>query len=132
MKFIVCIDINNGLMFNNRRVSKDEAVLLDIKENVKKISMNEYSNKMFVDYNLEDNVVVSDEFGDDYYFVENNDLCQYQDKITHLIIYNWNRDYPSDLKLELNLKEFNIVEENIIEGNSHPEIIKRLYVRRGC
>lgn len=131
MKFIVCVDVNNGLMFNKRRVSKDEVVLLDMISSVDKLYMNEYSKKMFSDYSLEDDVIVSDDYSNEYYFIEDDSLKQYEDNIEEIVVYNWNREYPSDLKLDVNLSGFSIKEEKIIEGNSHEEIIKIVYVRKG-
>ena len=49
MNIIVCVEDNNGMMFNKRRVSQDVAVREDIYKNLgdKKLIMNAYSFKMF-------------------------------------------------------------------------------------
>ncbi len=129
MKIVTCIENNKGLMFFKKRLSKDEKIIDDIKNMNVKLSMNDYSHKMFLSYNYDNEIIVSDEFVlDTYYFNENNSLEEYED-ITEIIIYKFNRDYPSDLKLKINLEDFSL--ESIYEfvGKSHEKITKEVYKR---
>ena len=49
MVLIVCLDLNNGMYFNNRRQSRDREVIKDIAFITKNnnLIMTEYSHKLF-------------------------------------------------------------------------------------
>ena len=58
---------------------------------------NEYSAKQFLKEEHQ-NVIVQSDFLDiaqeqDYCFVENVEWSKYQEKITKIILYRWNREY---------------------------------------
>ena len=57
MKLIVCIDENNGMMFNNRRQSKDRVVIEKIEEIIdsEPLYIDTYSKKLF------ESAIVSDD-----------------------------------------------------------------------
>ena len=59
--------------------------------------------------------------------VENLLLKPYIDKIEEIIVFRWNKVYPSDQVLDVNLYEWNLVEEEQIEGSTH-EITKQIYL----
>lgn len=127
MKVIVCIDDNNGMMFNKRRVSQDAVVRADILAMVKKLEMNSYSAKQF---EMSDKIIVNDNVpvkSDNWQFIEDNTLLNYQDEIDEIVIYYWNRIYPSDLQLEIDLALFNRVEVGEFIGKSHEKIKKETY-----
>lgn len=127
MKVIVCIDDNNGMMFNKRRVSQDAVVRADILAMVKKLEMNSYSAKQF---EMCDKIIVNDNVpvkSDNWQFIEDNTLLNYQDEIDEIVIYYWNRRYPSDLQLEIDLALFNRVEVGEFIGKSHEKIKKETY-----
>ena len=134
MRIIVCIDDNGGMMFNNRRVSSDKAVtdrIIDLlKDN--NLYLNQYSAKLFADKT--DNLKISDDFlskagENDYCFVENVDITEYISDISQVIIYNWNRKYPSDLKFpkEAAISGFKCVSVSEFGGNSHEKITEEVY-----
>lgn len=136
MKVIVCLDDNNGMLFNKRRQSQDSLVRKDIIEQLhgSGLWMNEYSMKQFKEYSQ--SVITVDEqclecAADtaDYCFVENLPLEHYADKITELIVYYWNRKYPADFRLDLDLNKWNVLEQQEFAGNSHEKITKIIYIR---
>ena len=50
MKIIVCVDNEYGMMFNNRRQSRDREVIHDIIHNIEGVLwIGEYSKELFVD-----------------------------------------------------------------------------------
>ena len=59
MNVIICLDQNNGMLFNNRRQSRDRIVRKNILEyiNGAKLYMDEYSFKQFSE-DKADNIVV--------------------------------------------------------------------------
>lgn len=137
MNIIVCLDDNNGMMFNKRRQSQDKVLRTSIKELVKdnNLFMNEYSYKLYKDID-DGNIRVCDNYLDecgnnDFCLVENNLLSSYIDKINTIIIYKWNRHYPGDLYFDINVKDekWELINSEDFEGSSHEVITKEVYRR---
>ncbi|MEI3335975.1 MAG: ribonuclease Z [Clostridium sp.] len=137
MNIIVCLDDNNGMMFNKRRQSQDKLLRASIKELVKgkTLFMNEYSYKLYKDINNE-NIIVSENYldeceNDNFCLVENKPLNNYIEKIDNIIIYKWNRIYPSDLYFDIDIKngQWKLIETEEFQGSSHEKITKEIYRR---
>lgn len=135
MKIVVCLDENGGMLFNNRRQSRDIEVLKDIFAdlNGEKLHIAPFSVSLFE--NFADSVIIDDDFlgnsqNDDVCFVENSRLSQIADKITTLTVYNWNRKYPADFVCDIDFSAFSLVSESEFEGKSHPKITKQVFMRR--
>ncbi len=133
MKLIVCLDNNNGLLFNKRRISSDIAVTERIIKLVgnHRLWVSSYSSALFPKL---DNVIVDDEFLSksnvgDYCFVENSNADEYLSKCSGLVIYSWNRKYPSDFKFPKDKALSNKRCVSIFEfkGNSHEKITEEIY-----
>ena len=132
MKVIVCVDDNFGILFNKRRQSRDAAVIADIYKMKGTLWIHPFSDKLFSDYGGQ--VVTDEEFlekagAGDICFVENQCLIPYKDKIEQIILYKWNRKYPSDFKLDLDLQEWKIIETKEFVGTSHEKITRETYQR---
>lgn len=134
MIVILCLDDKKGMMFNNRRQSKDKLVIQDILKLVdgKKLFISSYSESLF--QGLESNLIIDDNFlnnatKEDYCFVENNNLKDFSEKIEKIIVYKWNRIYPSDLKLEIPIQDWNLIDSFEFAGNSHDKITREVYVK---
>ena len=132
MKIIVCVDTKNGMMFNNRRQSQDkilrQRVMKLVGEN--KLWMNAYTGEQFSDYC--DKIIVDENFlekaeENDFCFVENNVLDKYAHKITCVILYKWNRLYPSDCILTFSLDDYTLKETGEFTGRSHDKITEEIY-----
>ena len=131
MNIIICLDDKNGIQFNKRRQSKDSVLcdrILDlIKDNT--LWMNEYSSKMF----SSDNIKVNNDFlslanDSDYCFVENNDFLSYLDRLEKVIVYRWNKVYPSDMKVDTNfLNGKQLISSIDFKGSSHERITEEIY-----
>ena len=52
------------------------------------------------------------------------------DKITEIIVYRWNRDYPADLFLDIDLKDWELAETAEFAGNSHEKITREVYRKK--
>lgn len=130
---ILCLDDRNGMMFNNRRQSRDRAVAADIIRLVdgEKLFMNEYSSGFFSEKTA--NMLIDEDFlsreDKGFYFVENNSLKNFAKKINKVIVYRWNRVYPSDLKLELPINQWKKTIDAEFAGNSHDKITREVYTR---
>ncbi len=136
MKIFVCLDDNNGMMFNHRRQSRDTKVLEDVVHTAGDmgIMMNHYSKNLFDGIECGVDLFFEDMFLDEApegmcCFVENEPLAPYENKIQEIIIYRWNRMYPSDMKFDINLDEWTIKETTEFPGKSHKNITKEVYIR---
>ena len=135
MILIVCVDEKNGMIFNNRRQSRDKiliAHILEVTKN-KKLWITNFSQDIF---NMSDanNLIIDDQFiekmrEDDYCFVENIEVKTLIDKVDKIIIYNWNRNYPADQYFDINLDEWVIDSEEEFSGSSHDKITQKIYIR---
>ena len=131
----VCVDDRNGMLFNRRRVSRDQAQqedLLTLCEG-KKLWVGNFSAKLFERY--ADRIIVDDAFlesagAGEIAFVEDRALSPWQERLEGVIVYRWNREYPSDAVFDLDLTEFACKETREFPGNSHDTITCEIYVRK--
>ena len=131
MKLIVCLDDKNGFSFAGRRQSRDSVQLEKMLESVgnSKIFVNEYTAKLFDSYpqNIsvcENPFQKADE--NSYCFVENLEIPVLD--FSRIIIYRWNRHYPSDKKLPPQiLRNKKLVLSTEFAGNSHEKITEEVY-----
>lgn len=133
MQIIICVDDNLGLLFNNRRQSRDRVLVEDIFKKTEKIWIHSFSEKLFVGY--EDKIMVDDDFlmkagQGDTCFVENQGIMPYIDKVEELVLYQWNQKYPSDFKLDVNLDNWDMTSQEEFVGKSHEKITRQTYSRR--
>ncbi len=136
MRIIVCLDDKNGMLFNNRRQSRDRVLINDMCCLVgdKQLLINSFSKKLFTEVNFP--VTVQESFletagEDDYCFVENCYIKSYVRKISVIVVYRWNRRYPADFTFDINLMEegFKLKEVYEFRGYSHSKITREIYVR---
>ena len=132
---IVCIDVNGGMVFNNRRQSRDSILIQKVIELSKgsKLWLNKYSSSLFKDRNVS-NINVDESFileaaNGEYCFVENVSLKGYEKWIEKLIVFKWNRVYPNDFVFDLDLSAWKLTESSEFKGNSHDNISMEVYVR---
>ena len=134
MKVIVCIDDKDGMLFANRRQSRDRELIKDVLAMCgnSKLWITPYSLSLFE--GEEDKVVVDEQMLDkaeseDYCFVETKELATYEDTIEQLIVYHWNRVYPADRYFDIEYQTWKLMETKEIEGYSHEKITKEIYER---
>ncbi len=131
MRIIICLDEQNGYMFNNRRQSMDRELrkqLLLLLEG-KPLWMSEYTKRQFTE---EGNYVVDDEYEknaslDDYCFIENKGYdikgCK------EIIVFRWKRKYPFDKSFSVDFEKEGFKQEvaRVFDGSSHEEILLEIY-----
>lgn len=131
MNLIVCLDDNNGYSFASRRQSRDKVQLEKMLKTVgeSNLFVNDYTAKLFDA--LPSNVIVSDnpltaaQTGE-YCFIENITISNIQPE--KVIIYRWNRHYPSDKKLPSELlSNKKLLSSTDFAGNSHEKITEEVY-----
>lgn len=133
MKIILCLDDNNGMLFNNRRQSRDKTVIEDIISNLKneRLFISSFSEKLFDEYS--ENIIVDEEFlekisDDNICFVENQSLKDLEN-ITEITVYRWNRVYPADFCCDVDFSKFTLISETEFKGNSHDKITKQIFIK---
>ena len=131
MKLIFCLDDKNGMMFNKRRQSQDRILRSRVISLVgdANLVMSPYSAKQFIE---EVNINVSDKpystaQTNDFYFVEDKPFSI--DEADEIIIYRWNRHYPSDIRFDIDLNASGFILSSIyeFEGSSHEKITEEKY-----
>lgn len=135
MIIIACIDDNNGMMFNHRRQSQDRLLREHILNMIggNHLWMNLYSKKQFS--HLESaRVIIDEDFlekagSSDYCFIEDMDVSPYIHKIEKIILFKWNRTYPADTFLPLDLNGWGLEWTEDFVGYSHDKITKEIYRR---
>ncbi len=132
MHLIVCLDENGGMTFNNRRQSKDKMLIEDVMTLTQnhRLFVSEYTYKLFENKDvIVDNDLLKNAKEDDFCFVEKEDVFEAIDKINDVVIYNWNRSYPSDKKFPKTavLNKKTLVETTDFTGTSHEKITREIY-----
>lgn len=129
MTYFTVVSNDYGVGIFGKRQSSDKNLLMDIINHAKneKIYVSEYTYKIFLKNNLEQNI--TREKKEKYIFLEIETLKDKEEEIEELIIYSWNRDYPSDKFLEINLEKYNLEKETEFKGNSHEKITKKIFRR---
>jgi len=132
---IACIDEKGGMLFNNRRQSKDRVLIQHIMQMVGNHTLwiTSFSSKLFEEY-IGSNAIVDDDFlskiqDDDFVFIEDLEWENIQDKIHKVILYNWNKKYPADKYFELSQDKWQLLSEQDITGSSHDKITEKVYIR---
>ncbi|MBQ2736740.1 MAG: ribonuclease Z [Clostridia bacterium] len=134
MKVIACLDDRCGMMFNNRRQSRDRILIEDVIKDLgkEKIYISPYSQLLFegtdAKIKVSDNPLEAAK-GDGVCFIEDKHLSEYKSEIDILVIYRWNRHYPCDFYFDLDINEYKLVESRDFEGSSHEKITKEVYKR---
>lgn len=133
MKVIVCVDEYGGMLFGGKRQSRDPAVSEDILNDIadRSLFISPFSKKIFCaakNIKIRKNPLLRAK-DNDFCFIEDIALLPYVKKIDTIIIYNWNRHYPSDKFFDIPLSEngFNLSERSELIGVSHEKITKEIY-----
>ena len=133
MNLIICLDDKNGMMFNGRRQSRDSVLcerLLSIFGD--KLYMSPYSAKLFPSgspITVCDFVACAEKDG--FFFAEDTDFSL--DSAEKIVIYRWNRHYPSDkiFTLDLDALGYTLVSSTDFSGSSHPVITEQIFQKKG-
>jgi len=131
MKLIVCLDQRGGMAFNHRRQSRDRLLTENLVRTVgqARLLVMPYSVSLFAGYTL--NLVVSEDPLKD---AKEQDFCFLEtvspttdDGISELILYHWNRDYPSDTPFLPDISSFVKSSCEEFAGFSHEKITKEVW-----
>lgn len=126
----VCVDNNGGMTFCGKRQSLDSLLIKDFMTLSKgKAVISPFSASLFKDYQIktDENFLMNAKRGE-YCFVENKDITPYVEKIEKIVVYNWNRDYPSTQKFTMP-DGFKLKKTVDFSGNSHDKITRQIYAK---
>ena len=146
MKVIVCVDDQNGMLFNQRRQSRDQLMLRDMIEMVRdaeeKLWISHLAEKMIFQFlekesiteqvrpfiTVTDGLLEEAEEGE-FCFVEAEKLSSCTKQIETMIVYRWNRLYPADQFLDIDLSAWRLEERKEFAGSSHEIITREVYTK---
>ncbi len=141
MTVFICLDDNNGQMFNRRRQSRDRTVTEDILSTSRghRLYISSYSkpllDSVLQDENTAADITVDDAFPETapenaFCFAEDIPMSKLIDKTDRLIIYRWNRVYPKDVSLDIKPEDsFKLTGCSEFKGYSHEKITREVYER---
>ena len=129
---IVCIDGRDGLRFHDRRQSRDRAVTADVMRMAQgqPVWMDAASAVLFPAEAVRTEARFLAQAPEGAYcFVEGAPLSPWLSRIEEVVVYGWNRIYPADMWLDLNLMEpeWRLVSREEFPGYSHARITKERY-----
>ena len=129
----ITVDDKMGLAFNKRRQSRDKLLIADLCNKTDgTVYVSPYSAPLF-DEHPDRIAVVENPLKDcpdgGCCFVEMTQLGESILDISRLIVYHWNRHYPSDKKLDIDPAScgFKMTAKYEFVGNSHDKITKGIY-----
>lgn len=130
MTIYVCLDQRGGMRFNNRRQSRDAAVLADILSSLPDVlTIDPCSEKLIqaagIPYTLASGVFSEDT----HFFLEEGIASEIVPQASRVVIYRWNRHYPADVRFDGDLSGFTLQSTEEFPGKSHETITKEVYVR---
>lgn len=130
MKAIICVEDNGGICFHSRRVSQDVHQREDVcarygKEGLlmKASTAELYKTQESVSCTIVPSWAHACSLSGWCVF-EDREVSAYEKELEEVVIYRWNRRYPSDEKLRLTLKAplWRCVKRYEFAGKSHPRI----------
>ena len=131
---IACVDGRNGMAFHNRRQSQDRLARWDILKEAGRAPLwvNAVTARQFTD-GQQSRLRIDEAFLDragsgEFCFVEDRSVKPYETRIEQVILYRWNRAYPSDLYWDLPLDGWTLERREEFPGYSHKIITKEVYV----
>lgn len=135
MILIACIDDQMGMMFNHRRQSQDRLLRRHILQITaqSRLWMDRYSAGQFPDA---ENIVIDDACclhtpPGEYCLIEKQDAASCEARCEQIILFRWNRRYPSDHRFDIPLKEHGwmLTESSDFAGYSHEKITEEIYIK---
>ena len=132
MEIIICLDDNNGMLFNNRRQSRDSKLLLDIKNSLNgSLTIFPFSEKLVSSAEIPYEIMSGSASENTVLFVEDRGIKEFLPVTNKITVYRWNRVYPADMSLDIDLpaEGFRLVSTVDFEGTSHVKITKEVYER---
>lgn len=135
MILVVAIDDQMGMMFNHRRQSQDRLLRADLLQMAggARLWVSPYTAKQFAKEPspciCEDDHFFERAGEGEYCFLEDPDMLTSLGRVKKLIVYRWNRVYPNDRTLPIDLQSWKLESAREFPGHSHEKITKEVYSR---
>ncbi len=133
MKLILCVDERMGMAFCGRRQSRDRAVVERIASRTagQRLWMTEYSAALFpeTEYICVSAHPMRDAGENDWCLEERENPEAFAECIEQVVVYRWNRHYPSDVRCTLPLEQWRRISMDEFAGYSHEKITEEVYQR---
>ena len=134
MVIVVCVDEQGGMIFNHRRQSQDRRLREDLLAEAggRPIWMNRYSCKQFAP--APENIRTAEDFAEqagpgEFCFFEDVFPGPWLDQAERIVVYHWNRTYPSDPpRFPLPPAGRSAARREEFTGSSHERITKEIWV----
>lgn len=133
MKLISCVDNRLGVLFNHRRVSQDITIIEDLQDLIQQqpLYVDDYSAPLFQNkgFNLHIDAHLPQSDLKGYQFIEQQPLPTSFKLDDQLIVYYFNRNYPSDKKLfdPNRSPHWEIQSVSPFVGQAHDKITRVIY-----
>lgn len=124
VKIIVCIDPRMGYFFNNRRQTKDKIIRKHLLETYGPLYISEYSSDMFKEDG--DYKIVSSLDNDGWNLIEDMEI---PDRVDEILLVRWNKRYPADRYLTIDLSQYQMIDRYMMNGNSHEDVVVEHYAK---
>lgn len=132
MTVYLCLDDRGGMLFNGRRQSRDAALLADLAAGLPGVlTIDAFSEKLIAAAGIPYALLGEALPEDAHFFLENRSPEPLLAAADTLVLYRWNRHYPSDIRWEGNPADygFALAETREFPGKSHEVITKEVYVK---
>lgn len=128
LRIALCLDDEGGMTFFGKRQSRDRVLIDDLCASTDgKIYINSFSSHVFATHG-DKTVICADPLAESpdgaTVFVENLALAPYLGEIDEIVLYKWNRLYPSDKRIDISFDGFKVISKKDFEGSSHENITR--------
>ena len=135
MTVVVATDMRGGMLFLGRRVSRDRALIADLARlQSGRLLCHPFSERYLISMGLSP-IVCEDPLGsareDDTCFIEGLPLSPHVPSITRLIVYRFDKVYPSDVSLDIDphAPPFRLAETRELPGYAHKTLSREVYLQ---
>lgn len=132
MTLYICLDDRGGMCFGGRRQSRDAALLADLADGLPGLlTIDPFSEKLIASAGIPYVLAEENIPEDAHFFLENRSPEHLLPQAESIVIYRWNRHYPSDVRWEPDLAGmgFSLREITEFAGTSHEKITREVYER---
>ena len=136
MNICAIIDERGGMSFFGKRQSRDKLLVERLLSHTeyKKIYISPYSEPLFSEYQ-DERVCVTESFPSDeedaLCFFELDDISKFDERISSILLYKWNRHYPSDkhFPYDPNERGYTLLSSADFKGSSHDNITEEIWTK---
>jgi hypothetical protein len=128
LRLALCLDDGGGMLFGGRRQSRDSLLIKELLSSTEgKIYITPFSSVLFEEHSSRvetvDNPFLDAPNGSTV-FIENIDIAPYEQRIGEIILYKWNRVYPRDKRIDIDLTRYKVLSKRSFVGSSHARITR--------